>query len=154
MVARLCLHGRRAQLHLAVGLLRGLIEADANDTNPSPPSRAACANVFACNSCCRGGYIMAISLGILPYRSRGVHSARLVVLRLELSSVHWWTKSSALQGSFRPRRQQTGLYKWLEFFHPGRFPAALPGSCVDRGSGAASAPSSQTSLGQVTNQQR
>jgi hypothetical protein len=92
----------------------------SNDTNPSPTQSRGCAMLFSLPFVAAGGYIMAISLGILPSDPEAFKAPRLVVAAAGAVFVLGGLLV-LLQGSFGSGGQQTALYKWLEFFILGVF---------------------------------
>ncbi len=93
---------------------------------------------------------MAISLGILPSDPEAFKAPRLVVAAAGAVFVLGGL-IVLLQGSFGPGGQQTGLYKWLEFFILGGFLLVFAGIFLWIGFGPGERTfQTSTSLGPVT----
>jgi hypothetical protein len=106
--------------------------------------------LFALPFVAAGGYIMAISLGILPSDPEAFKAPRLVVAAAGAVFVLGGLMV-LLQGSFSAGGQQTTLYKWLEFFVLGGFLLAFAGIFLWVGFGPGErAFQTETTLGPVT----
>jgi hypothetical protein len=106
--------------------------------------------LFALPFVAAGGYIMAISLGILPSDPEAFKAPRLVVAAAGAVFVLGGLMV-LLQGSFSAGGQQTMLYKWLEFFVLGGFLLAFAGIFLWVGFGPGErAFQTETTLGPVT----
>jgi hypothetical protein len=106
--------------------------------------------LFALPFIAAGGYIMAISLGILPSDPEAFKAPRLVVAAAGAVFV-LGGQMVLLQGSFSPGGQQTAIYKWLEFFILGSFLIVFAGIFMWIGFGPGERTfQTETSLGSVT----
>ena len=106
--------------------------------------------LFALPFVAAGGYIMAISLGILPSDPEAFKAPRLVVAAAGAVFVLGGLMV-LLQGSFSAGGQQTTLYKWLEFFIIGGFLITFAGIFLWVGFGPGDrAFQTRTTLGPVT----
>jgi hypothetical protein len=93
----------------------------ATDSNPTTAlSRAGCGMLVALPFVIAGGYIMAISLGILPSNPESFKAPPMIMTAAGAFFVLGGL-FVLLQVSFGTSGKQTALYKWLELFILGGF---------------------------------
>ena len=86
-----------------------------SSSGPNPLQSRGCAMLFALPFVAMGGYIMAISLGLLPADPEAFKMPRLFVAAAGAVFVLGGLMV-VLQGSFGPGSQQTPVFLWLQFF--------------------------------------